>query len=123
MKRAQGGHRSKPDGFLHIQNFTVTKASGMAGAIYAYVLDEHQQHAVECLLVERAIALEEAAGPEWAGAAHHFKHGQWRFRKAFLKENFKYVLHDATRVMATPVMIRFEQKVVAEREALFNPAS
>lgn len=118
MKRAQGGFRSMPDGFLHVQNFTVTKASGMAGCVYVHVLDDHQRHIVESILIERAVACEEAAGPEWANAAHHFKHGQWRFRKAFLKNHFKQAVHEATKAMHTPVLRVFEQKLFAERESL-----
>lgn len=118
MNHAQGGNRSKPDGFLHIQNFTVTKASGMAGCVYVHILDDHQRHIVESILIERACALEEAAGPEWTEAAHHFKHNVWRFRKSFLKQNFKSAVHEATKVMRTPVIEVFKAKLFAEREAL-----
>ena len=118
MKRAQGGWRSMPDGFLHVQNFTVTKASGMAGCVYVHILDDHQRHIVESILIERAVACEESAGPEWANAAHLFKLGQWRFRKAFLKNHFKQAVHEATKAMHTPVLRVFEQKLFAERESL-----
>lgn len=118
MNYAQGGSRALPDGFLHIQNFTVTKASGMAGCVYVHVLDDHQRHVVESILIERACALEEAAGPEWTEAAHHFKHGVWRFRKSFLKQNFKSVVHEATKAMRTPVVEVFKSKLFDEREAL-----
>lgn len=117
MKRAQGNTRSSPDGFLHIQNFTVTKASGMAGCVYVHILDDHQRQIVEAILIERAVACEEAAGPEWTYAAHHFKHGQWRFRKAFLKGHFKQAVHEATKLMHTPVLRVFEQKLFTERES------
>lgn len=118
MKRAQGNTRSKPDGFLHIQNFTVTKASGMAGCVYVHILDDHQRHVVESILIERACALEEAAGTEWSNAAHHFKHDVWRFRKTFLKAHFKQAVHEATKVMQTPVLAVFKEKLFAERESL-----
>lgn len=115
MNRAQGNTRSSPDGFLHIQNFTVTKASGMAGCVYVHILNDHQRQIVEAILIERAVALEEAAGREWTYAAHHFKHGQWRFRKAFLKGHFKQAVHEATKVMHIPVLRVFEQNLFAER--------
>lgn len=97
MNRAQGNTRSSPDGFLHIQNFTVTNASGTAGIVWR-LLSEDQRNIVESILIERAIALEEAAGREWSGAAHHFKHNQWRFRKSFLKSNFSFVVVEACKL-------------------------
>lgn len=97
MNRAQGNTRSDPDGFLHIQNFTVTASSGTAGIVWR-LLDGHQKDIVESILIERACALEEAAGPEWTLAAHHFKHGNWRFRKTFLKAHFALVVVEACRV-------------------------
>ncbi|QZA71330.1 hypothetical protein ALEA_19 [Pseudomonas phage ALEA] len=118
MNLAQGNTRSLPDGFLHVQNFTVTKASGMAGCVWAYLLTEDQKAAVEIALVERARVLEATAGPEWTGAAHHHKHGVWRFRKSFLKEHFKEVVHEATKLMQTPVVENFRKALIAEREAL-----
>lgn len=120
MKHKQGGTRSLPDGFLHIQNFTVTKASGMAGCVYVHILDEHQRSIVEGILIEQAVAREERAaraGNEFL-LLHHFKHGQWRFDKRFLKDAFKSAVHNATKVMHTPVLQVFQDKLFAEREAL-----
>lgn len=110
MNRAQGNTRQAPDGFLHIQNFTVTKHAGMAGVVYTHILDDHQKSLVEGLLIERAISKGEDL--------HHFKHGVWRFRKEFLKGNFKEVVHAATKVMQNPVIITFREKLIAERESL-----
>lgn len=120
MKRAQGGTRSLPDGFLHIQNFTVTKASGMAGCVYVHILDDHQRHVVESILIEHACAREERAarnGNEFL-CLHHFKHGHWRFDKRFLNDAFKSAIHTATKAMHTPVIEVFESKLFAEREGL-----
>lgn len=120
MKHRQGGTRALPDGFLHIQNFTVTKASGMAGCVYVHILDDHQRHVVEGILIEQAVAREERAaraGNEFL-LLHHFKHGQWRFDKRFLKDSFKSAVHNATKVMHTPVLEVFKEKLFAEREAL-----
>lgn len=97
MNYKQGGSRSMPDGFVHIQNFTVTGASGVAGPVWR-LMSRDQKKIVEAILIERAIALEESAGPEWTHASHHFKHGQWRFRKAFLKSHFSLVVVEALRL-------------------------
>lgn len=116
MKHKQGGTRSLPDGFLHIQNFTVTKASGMAGCVYVHIMTENERTAVEAILVSRAEALQEISGIEVC----HFKHGVWRFKKSFLKENFVKVVHSTTRLTVSPVIERFKAKLFAEREATFG---
>lgn len=95
MKRAQGNTRSNPDGFLHIQNFTVTKASGAGGLIWQ-LFDDHQKGIVESVMIERAVACD--ANKYFGVEAHHFKHGQWRFRKSFLKANFTLVVLNTCRV-------------------------
>ena len=116
MNRAQGNTRSGPDGFLHIQNFTVTKASGMAGCVYVHVMTPNEQTAVEALLVSKAEVLTELTGVELC----HFKHGVWRFKKTFLKENFAKAVHTTTRLTTSPVIERFKSKLFAEREAIFG---
>lgn len=114
MNLAQGNTRSAPDGFLHVQNFTVTKHAGMAGVVYIHILDDHQKSLVEGLLIERAITVSELDGEE----RHHFKHGVWRFRKDFLRNNFKEVVHATTKIMQNPVIETFKGKLFAERESL-----
>lgn len=114
MNLAQGNTRSLPDGFLHIQNFTVTKHSGMAGVVYIHVLDAHQRSLVEGLLIERAISFSLLDGQE----RHHFKHGCWRFHKDYLKENFKEVVHAMTKATWIPVIETFKNDLIAERESL-----
>lgn len=114
MNRAQGNTRQAPDGFLHIQNFTVTKHSGMAGVVYTHILDDHQKSLVEGLLIERAISFGNLKGVE----LHHFKHGVWRFRKEFLKEHFQKVVHATTKITWQPVIEEFKTKLIAERESL-----
>lgn len=118
MNRAQGNTRKAPDGFLHIQNYTVTKASGMAGIVWQ-LLSPHQKEVFEGILVERALACEAAAGIEWTGSAvRDDKHGCMRFGKAFLKTNFQASFHDATRVMAIPVLKVFQARLFRERDSL-----
>lgn len=83
MKRAQGNTRSKPDGFLHVQNFTVTKAAGIAAAVWVHAFDEHQRGLVEGILIELAV--------QDVRKVHH-KHGTVRFRKEFLQVNFEWAV-------------------------------
>ncbi|QNJ57288.1 hypothetical protein Stalingrad_19 [Pseudomonas phage Stalingrad] len=116
MNRAQGGTRALPDGFLHVQNFTVTKASGIEGAIWAYLFTDQQKLHVEQLLWSVAIALEQAAGPEWTGAAvQDHKHGCHRFRKEFLKIHFKAAVHQVLEETHTSAVEVFAEKFFAAR--------
>lgn len=84
MKRAQGNKRSNPDGFLHLNNFSHVKASGLAGVLFERIFSERQQDIVEEVLIE-------LAGPD----NRMFKHDCWRFKKEFLIENFKSVVYGA----------------------------
>jgi hypothetical protein len=119
MNLAQGNTRSNPDGFLHIQNFTVTKNSGFAGVVYIHLLDNHQKSLVEGLLIERAISLAVCGTDDNTETnLHHFKHGVWRFRKDFLKANFKEVVHAMTKATLIPVIETFKTGLFAERESL-----
>ncbi|MGM2755101.1 hypothetical protein ACS2QP_27515, partial [Bacillus cereus group sp. Bce019] len=52
MRHAQGKPRALPDGYLHLQNYSVTKASGMAGALFNYVMTERHKEIVEAALLE-----------------------------------------------------------------------
>lgn len=117
MNRAQGNTRQAPDGFLHVQNFTVTKSSGMAGCVWAFILTEAQREIVELVLVERAQFRERHKGFDPETLVHH-KHGSFRFRKDFLKDHFKEVVHEVTKAMHTPVIDAFKTKLFAERESL-----
>jgi hypothetical protein len=117
MNRAQGNTRSLPDGFLHIQNFTVTKHAGLAGVVYIHILNVDQQAVVQELLRERAVS-DWAHGGYQGDAPVHYKHGQWRFSKAFLKKRFQPMVHRATALMAIPVIQTFTDELITEREAL-----
>lgn len=119
MRRAQGNTRSSPDGFLHIQNFTVTKHAGMAAVIYTHILDKGQQGLVQDILWERAVLAELAA--EEVGVPYTAvmsRHGYLRFSKNFLKENFMEAVHQTTKAMNLPVAKVFLEKLIAERESL-----
>lgn len=114
MNRAQGNTRSLPDGFLHIQNFTVTKHSGMAGVVYTHILDDNQRELVQALLMERARVIEDTDG----NLLFHVKHGTVRFQKAFLKAHFREVVHAFTKITQQPVIETFKGMLIHERESL-----
>lgn len=88
MNRAQGNGRAKPDGFLHLNNFSHVPRSGLAGAIYERVMTEKQRELVELTLLELA---------QGSGDKFHFKHNVWRFRKDFLIEHFSHVVYSVMR--------------------------
>lgn len=87
MRRAHGNGRAKPDGFLHLNNFSHVKQSGLAGVLYDRVMTEQQQELVELTLLELS------QGSEFA----HFKHEVWRFDKKFLRDHFKSVVYSVYR--------------------------
>lgn len=95
MRLAQGNTRSKPDGFLHLWNFAATKSSGLAGALFNYVMTARQRDIVESALIELA---DKQTGrltfsPEDPEPYAHFKHDTWRFRKDFLQTHFQSVVY------------------------------
>lgn len=87
---AQGKMRSKPDGFLHLNNFSHIAASGMAGVLFERIFTERQQEIVGCTLLEIA-----GNDPEIV----HFKHNVWRFKKEFLLEHFQSVVYGTCRLL------------------------
>lgn len=107
MKRAQGNTRSKPDGFLHVQNFTVTKASGIAAAVWVHVFDEHQRALVEGILTELA---------EGNPLKVHVKHDTVRFRKEFLQVNFEWAVFKLCQsIRMNPAKVLYDQVLVRDR--------
>lgn len=88
MRLAQGNTRSKPDGYLHLWNFAATKSSGLAGALFNYVMTERQREVVETALIERAEKQVTTGEPLW-----HERHETSRFRKDFLMDQFKPVVY------------------------------
>lgn len=96
MNRAQGKMRSLPDGYLHLQNFAVTKPSGMAGALFNYVMSERQKVIVESALLELAHKQDLAVNPRPVAI---FKHDCWRFDKAFLQVAFKPVVYGSFKLL------------------------
>lgn len=84
MRYAQGKPRKMPDGFLHLNNFSHIRASGLAGFLYERLMTTEQQRIVLNALVERA-------GD--AHGAYKFEHDAWRFSKEFLLEHFKKVVY------------------------------
>lgn len=120
MNRAQGNTRSKPDGYLHLWNFAATKGSGLAGALFNYVMTARQKVIVESALIE--IAEKQAQVLESQAPLAHFKHETWRFQKAFLLANFKSVVYgsfklfrrNASEQMAIEINREYLQTQVAQ---------
>ena len=86
---SQGKPRALPDGFLHLNNYSHVRQSGLAGVLYERVFTQRQQEIVEAALLE-------------LGEFHkdyHFKHNVWRFRKEFLHEYFIGVVYGTTRLL------------------------
>lgn len=105
MRIAQGGFRKKPDGYLHLNNYSHVKASGLAGVLYERVFTERQQEIVEKALIEIA-----------KGEDCHFNeaHNAWRFRKEFLHENFKGVVYGTVRLMRKSAAQMMSMAIVGE---------
>lgn len=94
MKRAQGNGRARPDGFLHLNNYSHVRQSGFAGVLYERLMTEKQKELVELTLIELATP---PSGCEFSQELAHFKHDVWRFHKKFLSENFKSVVYSVFR--------------------------
>jgi len=92
MNRAQGNGRAKPDGFLHLNNYSHVRQSGFAGFLYERLMNVKQQELVELTLLELANNL--AYSDKHAA---HFKHEVWRFDKRFLHGHFKSVVYSVFR--------------------------
>lgn len=87
----QGGSRSLPDGFLHLNNYSHSLRSGMAGVMFERVFTPQQRETV-CELL-RELATEEMARSVDFKQLFHFKHGVYRFEKDFLDQNFKGMVY------------------------------
>ncbi|QJD54663.1 hypothetical protein PssvBMR2_gp20 [Pseudomonas phage MR2] len=90
MNRAQGNTRALPDGFLHVQNFTVTKQAGIAAIVWTHAFTLEQREIVEDIL--RGLA-------EGDERRCHYKHGCWRFSKPFLKVNFEWAVFKVAQAL------------------------
>ena len=112
MRIAQGGFRKKPDGYLHLNNFSHTRASGLAGVLYERVFTERQQEIVEKALIE--IAAPRALNGEPCGEQVIFKHDCYRFRKEFLQEHFKGVVYGTVRLMRKSAAQMMSMAIVGE---------
>lgn len=109
MRMAQGGFRRKPDGYIHLNNFSNTKHSGILGAVYNICLDKDLQGQVEGELIRNAANWEYQKGElEGAAGSYHQDHEVWRFRKDFLKDEFKRavlkVLHNNRKTASFELM-------------------
>lgn len=105
MRRAQGGFRKKPDGYLHLNNFSHVKASGLAGVLFERVFNERQQEIVEKALIEIA------KGDECQFNEHH---NCYRFRKEFLVLHFKGVVYGTVRLLRKSAAQMMSMAIVGE---------
>lgn len=96
MRHAQGKPRAMPDGYLHLQNYSVTKASGMAGALFNYVMTERHKEIVEAALLELANKQDLKANSRPVAI---YKHDCWRFDKDFLSVAFKPVVYGTYKLI------------------------
>ncbi|WMX18723.1 hypothetical protein YpEc11_11 [Yersinia phage vB_YpEc11] len=113
MRIAQGGYRKKPDGYLHLNNYSHTKASGIAGVLFERIFTERQQEIVEKTLIE--LANPKVLSGE-ANSDEHviYKHDCYRFRKAFLRANFKQVVYGTVRLLKKSAAQMMSMAVVAD---------
>ena len=107
MRIAQGGFRKKPDGFLHLNNYSHTQASGLAGVLYERIFTERQQEIVEKALIE-------IAKGEGLDCQFNEHHNAWRFKKQFLHDNFKGVVYGTLRLLKKSAAQMMSMAVVGE---------
>lgn len=115
MRIAQGGFRKKPDGYLHLNNFSHTQVSGLAGVLYERVFNERQRDIVEKTLIELANPQTMWGHPS---PSHDekviFQYECYRFRKDFLKANFKQVVYGTVRLLKKSAANLMSMAMVAE---------
>lgn len=114
MRIKQGGYRSKPDGYLHLNNFSHTRASGLAGVIFERILTERQQEIVEKTLIDRAAPKSLLGHAGDHGEQVIFKHDCYRFKKEFLNDNFKGVVYGCLRLFRRSAAQLLSMAVVGE---------
>lgn len=117
MQRAQGNTRAKPDGYLHLQNYSVTRSAGMAGALFLHVLTKRQEEIVEAALLELAQKRDPSVHPRPLAM---FKHDCWRFDKKFLQVAFKPVVYGTFKLIRKNAS---EQAAIAINREYLNTES
>lgn len=110
MRIKQGGYRSMPDGFLHLNNFSHSVKSGIAGSIYERVLTSDQQKAFQRLMFELAIKLQNERGETLV----HEKHDTYRYKKEFLMESFKTMLYGYLKLVRKQPNVMLSLAVTGE---------
>lgn len=101
----QGGYRSKPDGYLHLNNFSHSTKSGLAGSLFERVFNSKQRETIEAILLE--LANQEMARQAVFKQLYHYKHNVYRFDKQFLVDNFQRIVYGyckITRLGASSLM-------------------
>lgn len=110
---AQGVPRRKPDGRLHIQNYTVTKESGMAGFLFAKVMSPVMQDIVEQVLIHQYTTNGYCDGHKgvWDEA-----HKCNRFPKGFLKARFKPTVYLVYKALNRCPRADFNSRLASEQQ-------
>lgn len=85
----QGGTRQLPDGYLHLNNFSHSVKSGMAGVIFERVLTAPQQSTFEEILMHLAGSIADQAKLPITMYFKKTSKGVVRFNKKFLIAHFK----------------------------------
>lgn len=112
--RAQGVPRRLPDGLLHLQNFTVTKHSGMAGFLFAKVMTKAQQEIVELCLIQKLTKGSYCGYQHLNATTWNEAHGCHRFPKGFLKAQFKQTVYAVYSALGKDAVAEMSCMVRAE---------
>lgn len=113
--RAQGVPRRMPDGLLHLQNFTVTKHSGMAGFLFAKVMTKAQQDIVELCLIQKLTKNGYCGYPSHKNVSTwNEEHGCHRFPKGFLQTQFKPTVYAVYKALGKSPTAEMTSRVHSE---------
>ena len=116
MQIKQGGTRSLPDGYLHLNNYSHSTKSGLAGSLYERVMTDRQRKLVVNCLLE--IADKETKAQKYDVDIYMFKHDTYRFHKEFLNEHFKPVVYGCYKFIHKSPASEISMSVVKEQVQL-----
>lgn len=103
-------YRKKSDGFLHLNNYSHSMRSGMAGVIYERLLTKNQQDNVQEFLFDLAEAEQ-----------LNFKHNVWRFDIDFLNKEFKRIVYGYLQLVRKQSSVLFSMAATKEIMDLEDP--
>lgn len=112
MQIKQGGFRKLPDGYLHLNNYSHSAKSGLAGSLYERVMNDRQRKLVLNCLLEIA---EKEQPKDTSKVIWMFKHDTYRFDKEFLHEHFKAVVYGCYKFIYKMPASEISMAVVKEQ--------